>query len=98
MEIGIVGLGRMGAGMAQRLAHVGMKILCYDRADEARNALKGAANIECVQNLAALCARLEGERIVVLMLPAGEAVEDTINELIPMLFARDAVVHRGHKY
>ena len=39
MQIGIVGLGRMGAGMAQRLAERGMSVLCYDQADAARTAL-----------------------------------------------------------
>ena len=79
MQIGIVGLGRMGAGMAQRLAHVGMKVLCYDRANEARAALEGTRNVECMENLAALGARLDGERILILSLPAGTPVEETIN-------------------
>ncbi|HYL90150.1 MAG TPA: decarboxylating 6-phosphogluconate dehydrogenase [Burkholderiales bacterium] len=98
MRIGIVGLGKMGTGMARRLAQAGMKLLCYDQADEARAALEGTANIECAENLAALCARLEGERIIVLMLPAGSAVEDTINELIPMLSAGDTIVDGGNSY
>src|SRR3954469_17923041 len=78
MQIGIVGLGRMGAGMARRAAQAGISVLCYDRADSARTALEGMANVQCAENLAALCARLEGERVIILMLPAGEAVEDTI--------------------
>ena len=51
MQIGIVGLGRMGAGMARRVAHVGMKVFCYDRSDEVGAALQGSANIECVRTL-----------------------------------------------
>ena len=98
MQIGIVGLGRMGAGMAHRLAHVGMKVLCYDQADAARKALEGTPNVECAENLAALCARLEGERILILSLPAGTPVEDTINELIPMLSAGDTIVDGGNSY
>jgi 6-phosphogluconate dehydrogenase len=98
MQIGIVGLGRMGAGMAQRLAHAGMSVLCYDQASEARAALKGTPHIECAENLAALCARLAGERIVVLMLPAGSAVEDTIRDLVPLLSAGDTIVDGGNSY
>ena len=98
MQIGIVGLGRMGAGMARRVAHVGMKVFCYDRSDETRAALQGSANIECVENLAALCARLEGERILILSLPAGTPVEDTIKELIPLLSAGDTIVDGGNSY
>jgi 6-phosphogluconate dehydrogenase len=98
MQIGIVGLGRMGAGMARRLAHVGMKVLCYDQASDARAALEDARNVECMENLAAMCARLEGERIVVLMLPAGAPVEDTIHELMPLLSAGDTIVDGGNSY
>src|SRR5439155_1157354 len=43
MEIGIVGLGRMGAGMARRLARAGVHVICYDQADAARGAV-GAEN------------------------------------------------------
>src|SRR5439155_1155109 len=39
MEIGIVGLGRMGAGMARRLARAGVHVICYDQADAARGSL-----------------------------------------------------------
>jgi 6-phosphogluconate dehydrogenase len=98
MQIGIIGLGRMGAGMARRLAHAGMSVLCYDQAGTARDALKGTPNIECVENLAALCARLDGERILMLMLPAGSAVEDTIRDLIPLLSSGDTIVDGGNSY
>src|SRR2546426_747860 len=64
MQIGIVGLGRMGAGMARRLARAGVQVLCYDQADAARSAIAGEPNVECADNLAALCARMEGERII----------------------------------
>jgi 6-phosphogluconate dehydrogenase len=98
MQIGIVGLGRMGAGMARRLAQAGMAVMCYDQADAARAALAGTANIACAENLAALCARLEGERVILLMLPAGAAVEDTIRELVPLLSSGDTVVDGGNSY
>ena len=58
MEIGIVGLGRMGAGMARRLARGGARVVCYDQAEAAREALAGEPNVDCAENLAALCARL----------------------------------------
>ncbi len=84
--------------MARRLAQAGMSVLCYDQSNEARAALEGAPNIDCAENLAALCARLQGERIVVLMLPAGSAVEDTIRDLIPLLSAGDTIVDGGNSY
>jgi 6-phosphogluconate dehydrogenase len=96
MQIGIVGLGRMGAGMARRLAQAGMAVACYDEADPARAALAGTPNISCAESLAALCARLDGERLILLMLPAGAAVEDTIRDLTPLLSAGDTIVDGGN--
>jgi 6-phosphogluconate dehydrogenase len=98
MQIGIVGLGRMGAGMARRLAQSGMAVLCYDKSEEARAALNGIPNIACAENLAALCAGLEGERVILLMLPAGAAVEETIRDLVPHLSAGDTIVDGGNSY
>src|SRR5437016_3748247 len=71
MEIGIVGLGRMGAGMARRLARAGVHVICYDQADAARGSLAAEPNVVCAENLAALCTRLSGERVVILMLPSA---------------------------
>jgi len=98
MELGIVGLGRMGAGMARRLARSGARVVCQDTSEAAKKALSGEPNIECVENLAALCARLGGERVVLLMLPAGEPVENTIRDLLPMMSAGDTLVDGGNSY
>jgi 6-phosphogluconate dehydrogenase len=98
MELGIVGLGRMGAGMARRLARAGVRVVCHDTSEAARKALSGEPNVECAENLAALCARLGGERVVIIMLPAGEPVENTIRDLLPMLSAGDTLVDGGNSY
>jgi 6-phosphogluconate dehydrogenase len=98
MQIGLVGLGRMGAGMARRLAQAGVGVVCYDHAAPAREALRGVAHIDCAENLAALCARLSGERVIILMLPAGSAVEDTIRDLLPLLSSGDTIVDGGNSY
>ena len=98
MEIGIVGLGRMGANMARRLARGGVRVVCYDQAEPARKALSGDKNVENVANLAALCARLTGERVIILSLPAGDAVEHTIRELLPLCSSGDTVVDCGNSY
>ena len=98
MQIGIVGLGRMGAGMARRLAQAGCAVICYDQSAAAREALAGTAHIDCAENLAALCARLDGERVIVLMLPAGTPVEDTIRDLRPLLSTGDTIVDGGNSY
>src|SRR5256886_9930680 len=98
MEIGIVGLGRMGAGMARRLARAGVHVICYDQADAARGSLGSELNVVCAENLAALCTRLSAERVVILMLPAGGAVEDTIRELLPLASSGDTLVDGGNSY
>src|SRR3989442_12708813 len=92
MQIGIVGLGRMGAGMARRLARAGVKVRCYDQADAARSAIAGEPNVECAENLAALCARMEGERVIALMLPAGAAGEDHLPPPVAVGGTRDTLV------
>ena len=98
MEIGIVGLGRMGAGMARRLARGGVQVVCYDQSDASRKALAAESNVVCVENLAALCARLHGERAILLMLPAGQAIEDTIRDLLPLVSSGDTLVDGGNSY
>jgi len=98
MEIGIVGLGRMGANMARRLARGGVRVVCYDQAEPARSALASEKHVEGAENLAALCARLTGERIIILSLPAGDAVEQTIRDLLPLCSAGDTVVDCGNSY
>ena len=98
MQIGIIGLGRMGAGMARRLARGGVQVLCYDQSEAAAAALAGERGIECVESLPSLCARMEGERVIVLSLPAGSAVEDTIRSLVPLIATSDTLVDAGNSY
>jgi 6-phosphogluconate dehydrogenase len=98
MQIGIIGLGRMGAGMARRLARGGVQVLCYDQAQPPLPAVASEPGIECVEDLAALCARMDGERVILLSLPAGAAVEDTIRSLVPMIATGDTLVDGGNSY
>jgi 6-phosphogluconate dehydrogenase len=98
MELGIVGMGRMGAGMARRLARAGVKVICYDRSEAPLQALAGEANVERAGNLAAMCARLAGERVILIMLPAGDAVESTLRELLPLVSSGDTLVDGGNSY
>jgi 6-phosphogluconate dehydrogenase len=75
-----------------------VRILCYDQAEAARQAIGAEANVACVENLAALCARLVGERVILACLPAGEAVESTIRELLPLASAGDTIVDAGNSF
>jgi 6-phosphogluconate dehydrogenase len=98
MDIGIVGLGRMGANMARRLARGGVRVLAYDRERAASDALASEAGITCVEGLAALCALLEGERVILMMLPAGAPTEDTLRELLPLVSSGDTLVDGGNAF
>ena len=98
MEIGVVGLGRMGANMARRMARGGARVVAYDRDAAQRLALKDEKNVACVEGLAALAARLAGERVILVMLPAGAATEATLGELLPLLSAGDTLVDGGNAF
>jgi 6-phosphogluconate dehydrogenase len=98
MDIGIVGLGRMGGNMARRLARGGVRVLAYDRERAARDALQGEPRVVAVEGLAALCAQLEGERVILLSLPAGDATEGALRELRPLLSAGDTLVDGGNAF
>ena len=98
MEIGIVGLGRMGANMARRLARGEVTVVAVDRDAAARDALAGEDGVECVEGPAALAARLQGERVILLMLPAGKITEETLAELQPLLSAGDTLIDGGNAF
>ncbi|HTP63627.1 MAG TPA: decarboxylating 6-phosphogluconate dehydrogenase [Burkholderiales bacterium] len=98
MEIGIIGLGRMGANMARRLARGGARVIAFDRDSSAQAPLAGEKNIDCVDGLAALAAKLAGERVVLTMLPAGTATEDALAVLLPLLSAGDTLVDGGNAF
>jgi 6-phosphogluconate dehydrogenase len=98
MEIGIIGLGRMGDGFARRLARGGARVIACDRDKAARDALAGEPGVECVEGYAALAAALAGERVIVLLVPAGAATEDALRELLPLVSAGDTIVDGGNAF
>jgi 6-phosphogluconate dehydrogenase len=97
MQIGIVGLGRMGANIARRLMRHGHDCVVFDRNLEAGLALgrEGAQSAVALQDLVK---RLKPPRLVWLMLPAGEPTEGAIAELTRLLAADDAIVDGGNTF
>ena len=95
MRLGIIGLGRMGANMAERLRRGGHQVTGFDPNGEARRELeaKGASSAE---SLEALVARLPAPRIVWLMVPAGPVTDATLASLMPLLGAGDTVIDGGN--
>ncbi len=95
MELGMVGLGRMGGNMVQRLLNGGHRVVTYDRSAEAVNTSKsqGAVGASSLEDLAG---QLSQPRAVWMMVPAGPPTEDTIDSLIPLLSAGDTVLDGGN--
>ncbi|EIL97926.1 6-phosphogluconate dehydrogenase [Rhodanobacter thiooxydans] len=95
MELGMVGLGRMGANMAERLVKGGHKVTGFDPSADARQA--AAANgIAPVASLAALVAALPAPRVIWLMVPAGKVTDDTVSALLPLLAKGDTLIDGGN--
>ncbi|MBM3383585.1 MAG: 6-phosphogluconate dehydrogenase, partial [Betaproteobacteria bacterium] len=92
MDIGVIGLGRMGANMARRMARAGARVVAFDLDAAARAALAGERNLQIAGGLAALAASLPGERVILTMLPAGPATAGALAELLPLLSTGDTLV------
>ncbi|HEX8959884.1 MAG TPA: decarboxylating 6-phosphogluconate dehydrogenase [Solirubrobacterales bacterium] len=97
MELGIVGLGRMGANMARRLMRDGHRCVVYDVDAGAVSALAGEG-AEGASSLRELAAKLVAPRAVWLMVPAGEITERTVEEVAAVLEADDAIIDGGNSY
>jgi 6-phosphogluconate dehydrogenase len=95
MELGMVGLGRMGANMAQRLVRGGHKVAGFDPDTAARTTSESNA-VTTVASLAELVEALVAPRIVWLMVPAGTITDDSITALLPLLATGDILIDGGN--
>jgi 6-phosphogluconate dehydrogenase len=97
MELGMVGLGRMGANMARRLMRDGHRVVAYDVNPDAVTALAGEG-AEGASSLQDLASKLEAPRSVWVMVPAGEITEKTVEDVAAALEPGDAIVDGGNSY
>jgi len=88
MKLGMVGLGRMGGNMTERLRADGHEVMTYDRSSEERTA----------STLEELVGQLAAPRVVWLMIPAGDPTEEAFTELLGLLEAGDVIVDGGNSY
>ena len=97
MELGMIGLGRMGANMTERLVLGGHRIISYDRSSEAiqRVVDKGAVGS---RSLADFVQQLSQPRAAWLMVPSGDPVDQTIEQLLPQLAKGDVIIDGGNSY
>ena len=96
MQLGMIGLGRMGANMTLRLLRAGHACVGYDRNPEAVGNLE-AAGAEGARSLQELVGKLASPRVVWMMLPAA-VVEGTLEQLVPLLESGDVVVDGGNSF
>ena len=96
MQLGMIGLGRMGANMVRRLMQNGHDCVVYDRSADAINALigEGAAG---AKSLPEFVEKLQAPRVVWLMLPAA-AIDSSLQELSAHLQPGDMVIDGGNSY
>ncbi|WP_266160624.1 phosphogluconate dehydrogenase (NAD(+)-dependent, decarboxylating) [Dyella silvatica] len=95
MKLGMVGLGRMGANMAERLLRGGHEVVGFDPNADARKALEthGASSADSLQTLVKA---LPAPRVLWLMVPAGKITDDTVNTLLSLLDTGDTVIDGGN--
>ena len=96
MQIGMIGLGRMGADMVRRLSRAGHDCVVYDLRPASVQSLTGERIIGAV-SVTEFITKLTAPRVVWLMVPAA-AVDHALADLIPLLAAGDVVIDGGNSY
>lgn len=86
MKVGMIGLGRMGAGLSERLRRGGHDVVCFDLNPE----------LSDVDSLNELIEDLPASRVVWMMLPSGEPTEDTVSQLGELLASGDILIDGGN--
>ena len=95
MQLGMIGLGKMGANMAERLLLGGHEVTGFDPSADARKALEGKGGA-AADALPALVKALAAPRVLWMMVPSGKVTDDTVNALLPLLSKGDAVIDGGN--
>jgi 6-phosphogluconate dehydrogenase len=97
MQLGMIGLGRMGANIVRRLMRAGHHCVVFDRDPKPGEAL-AAEGAVAATSLADVLSKLETPRAVWIMLPAGAATESTIDALTPHLTKGDTIIDGGNTF
>ena len=97
MELGMIGLGRMGANMSVRLLRAGHRVVGYDPRAESVDRLRDGGGLGA-ETLPQLSQQLSAPRAVWLMVPSGQPVDETIDALLPLLARDDVIIDGGNSY
>jgi 6-phosphogluconate dehydrogenase len=99
MDIGIIGLGRMGANMARRLARGGHRVVVYNRTVEKAQALaKEERGVIASDSLEGMAGDLPPPRVVWMMVPSGDATEQMLDGLLGILSPGDTIIDGGNSH
>ncbi|MBU1000722.1 decarboxylating 6-phosphogluconate dehydrogenase [Patescibacteria group bacterium] len=106
MKIGYIGLGRMGRNMVLLLLEKGIGVVAWNRSPEPREQLKkeakelksGSKNLKIAKNLSDLIDNLESPRVIWLMVTAGPAIDEILNQLAKKLKPGDLVIDGGNSF
>ena len=100
MQVGIAGLGRMGAGMARRLARSGHDVVAWNRHEEVATEVaaepENGGRVTVAEPIETFAAKLGGPRHVIISVPAGQATDDLIAQLTGILSPGDVIVDAGN--
>jgi 6-phosphogluconate dehydrogenase len=100
MQVGIAGLGRMGAGMARRLARSGHDVVAWNRTEQVATDLaaepENQGRVAVAEPITLFADRLDGPRHVIISVPAGKATDDLIRQLADILSPGDVIVDAGN--
>src|SRR5262245_65578604 len=96
MQLGVIGLGRMGANMVRRLLKAGHACVVYDRSPDLARELS-SEGATWAESLAGLVAKLSAPRAVWLMVPAG-VVDQVIRELAPQMQTDELMIDEGDSF
>jgi len=96
MQIGMIGLGRMGSNMVRRLMRAGHSLVVFDRSSNAVHSL-GTEGATGATSLADFVARLSTPRVLCVMVPVG-AVDGLLDELVPLLRPQDVIIDGGNSF
>ena len=95
MQIGMIGLGRMGGNMVQRILNGGHEVVAFDPNEQARNTAEAAGAVT-VTSIRDLASKLTSPRAVWSMVPAGDITETTINNVADALSSGDTILDGGN--
>jgi len=95
MELGLIGLGKMGGNMAERLRLAGHRVIGFDFNADAVKRLSDAGSVG-VSSLDDLAGKFTGRRAIWIMVPQGKPVDDTIAKLEPLLKPGDILIDGGN--